>query len=95
MGRPAAVVGLNRIVLLPAFTDTVKVVVAHVDQAAVPSNDAVRTRPPLTMTSAGRAAVVPLANRTPRFTVPAAGAFTVNCVAAPTALPPLQKPVPG
>src|SRR5687767_2219395 len=33
LARPLAVVGLSRIVLLPAFTDTVRVLVTHVDHA--------------------------------------------------------------
>jgi hypothetical protein len=72
------VVGLSRIVLLPAFTDTVHVLVTHDDQAPVPSNDVVVTRAPLTRTSAGRAVVVPLAKRTASVAVPAVVASTVN-----------------
>ena len=94
MGRPAAVVGLSAIVLLPALTCTATVFVAHVDQAPVPSNVVPAAREPLTTTSAGRAVVVPLAKRMPTVAVPAAVALTVNCAAAPTAFEPLQKPVP-
>ncbi|WP_233512349.1 hypothetical protein [Micromonospora deserti] len=54
-------VGLNRIVLLPAFTDTVTVFVAQVAHAPVLSNGTDCTIVPLTTTSAGRAVVVPLA----------------------------------
>jgi hypothetical protein len=88
------VVGFNRMVLLPAFTDTDNVLVAHVDQAPVPSNDGVCTVDPLTIRPAGRAVVVPLANRTPNVAVPDVDAFTVNWAPAPTALVPLQKPLP-
>ena len=38
--------------------------------------------------------VVPLANRTASVAVPAAEAFTVNWAYAPTALVPLQNPLP-
>src|SRR5262245_11704861 len=93
-GRPLDVVGLNRIVLLPAFTETVRVLVTQVVHNPVPSNDAVCTVAPLTMTSAGRLVVVPLAKRTPSVAVPANEEFTVNCAAAPTALLPLQNPLP-
>jgi hypothetical protein len=89
-----AVVGLNRIVLLPAFTGTVNVFVTQVDQAPVPSKDAVTALEPFTTTSAGRMVVVPLANRTPTVAVPDVEALTVSCAAAPTALVPLQNPVP-
>jgi hypothetical protein len=60
----------------------------------VPSNDGVCTVDPLTTRLAGRAVVVPLANRTPTVAVPDAEAFTVNCAAAPTVLVPLQNPDP-
>ena len=43
LGRPLAVVGLSRMVLLPAFTVTVSVLVTQVVQAPVPSNDGVWT----------------------------------------------------
>jgi hypothetical protein len=94
LGRPLAVVGFSRMVLLPAFTDTLNVLVTQLDQAPVPSNDGVCTADPLTIKLAGRAVVVPLANRTPNVAVPAVDAFTVNCAAAPTALVPLQNPDP-
>lgn len=87
-------VGLNRTVLPPAFSETVSVLVAHVDQAPVASNDGVCTVDPLTIRLAGRAVAVPLAKRTLSVAVPAAGAFTVNCAWAPTALVPLQNPLP-
>jgi hypothetical protein len=76
-GRPAEPVGLNRIVLLPAFSVTVNVLVTQVLHAPVPSNDGVCTVPPLTSRLAGRLLVVPLANRTATAAAPAAGAFTV------------------
>src|SRR5688572_17593326 len=93
-GRPAAVVGLSRMVLLPAFSDTVNVLVDQVVQAPVPPNAAVETRVPLTRTSAGRPVAVPLAKRTPSVAAPAADAVTENWTAAPTALSPLQNPAP-
>lgn len=64
MGSPLAVVGLSWIVLLPARTGTVTVLVTHVPHAPVPSKDAEVAADPLTVTVAGRAVVVPLANRT-------------------------------
>src|SRR5262245_2554775 len=94
LGRPFAVVGLSRMVLLPEFTEAVRVLVTQVFQAPVPSNDGVCTVLPLTIRLAGRAVVVPLANRNPNVAVPAAEALTVNWAKAPTALVPLQKPVP-
>ena len=79
LARPAAVVGLSRIVLLPAFTETVNVLVAQVDQAPVGSNAVPGwATAPLTRTSAGRFAVAPLAYRMPSVAVPAADAVTVN-----------------
>ena len=78
LGRPAAVVGSSRIVLLPALTFTVRVLVIQVDQAPVPSNEGVCTVDPLTTRLAGRAVVLPLANRKPTVAVPAADALTVN-----------------
>jgi hypothetical protein len=88
-------VGLIRIVLLPAFTAAVSVLVTQVSQVPVPSNaPAALTTAPLTMMSAGRPVVVPLEYRIPSVAVPAAAAFTVNCAAAPTALSALQNPVP-
>jgi hypothetical protein len=72
---------------------TVNVLVTHVPQAPVPSNDTDCTVAPLTITSAARLLVVPLANRTATVAVPAA-AFTVNWVWAPVALVPLQNPEP-
>src|SRR5262245_53572518 len=94
LALPLAVVGLNRTVLLPEATVTVSVLVTHVFHAPVPSNDGDCTVDPLTTRLAGRAVVVPLANRTPRVAVPAADAVTVNCTYAPDALVPLQKPLP-
>ena len=85
---------MSRMVLLPAFTDTVRVLVTHVLQAPVPSNDGVCTVDPLTIRLAGRAVVVPLANRTATVAVPAAATFTVNCAWAPVALLALQNPEP-
>jgi hypothetical protein len=77
--RPPLLVGLSRIVLLPAVRFTVNVLVAQVDQAPVASNDTDATVDPFTTRSAGRAEVVPLANRTATVAVPAA-AFTVTWV---------------
>ncbi|GAB2870321.1 hypothetical protein GCM10027074_42400 [Streptomyces deserti] len=94
LGRPAAVVGFRRMVLPPAFSGTVSVLVAHADQAPVPSYDGVWTVAPLTIRAAVRAVVVPLANRTRSVAVPAVGTCTVNCAYAPTAWSPLQKPPP-
>ena len=66
LGRPLAVVGLNRIVLLPLFTGTVKVVVTQVVHAPVGSKAAAGwVTAPLTSTSAGRLMVAPLAYRMP------------------------------
>jgi hypothetical protein len=65
-------------VLLPPVTDTVSVRVCQFDQAPVPSNDGLCTVEPLTSRLAGRAVVVPLANRIPTVAVPDAGALTVN-----------------
>lgn len=93
-GRPAAVVGASRMVLLPAFTGTVSVLVTQVDQAPVPSNDGVCTVDPLTTSPAGRAAVVPLAKRMCRVAVPDAGAVTVNWAEPLVELVPLQNPLP-
>src|SRR5688500_18433333 len=81
-------------VLLPAVTASGKVLVAQVFHAPVPSKERPVTRAPLTSTSTGRAVVVPLANRTPTVAVAVTDAFTVNCAEAPTALLPLQNPVP-
>src|SRR5262245_56168706 len=93
--RPLAVVGLIRIVLLPAFSDALSVLVAQTSHDAVGSNaPPAWTVEPLTMMSAGRPAVVPLEYRIAIDAVPAAPALTVNCEAAPTALLALQKPVP-
>jgi len=63
-------------------------------QAPVASNEGVCTVAPLTIRLAGRAVVVPLANRNPNVAVPAFEALTVNWAKAPTALVPLQNPVP-
>jgi hypothetical protein len=93
--RPAAVVGFNRIVFVPAFTGTVNVFVAHAVQAPVGSNAVPEwATAPLTSTSVGRLSVAPLAYRMAMVAVPASAAVTVNCVAAPTALSPLQNPLP-
>jgi hypothetical protein len=78
LGSPAAVVGSNRMVLPPVFSGTVTVLVDHVVQAPVGSNDTAATVVPLTIRFAGRALVVPLANRTPSVAVPAAAGVTVN-----------------
>ncbi|GAB3465587.1 hypothetical protein GCM10027436_78660 [Actinophytocola sediminis] len=78
LGRPLDVVGLSRMVLLPALTDTLIAVVTQVDQLPEPANDGVCTVEPFTTRLAGRAAVVPLANRTPSVAVPDSAAFTVN-----------------
>lgn len=78
LGRPLAVVGLNRMVLLPAFSVAVKVLVTHVVHAPVPSNDGVCTVVPLTISEAGRAVATALANRTRSVAVPAVLALTVN-----------------
>src|SRR5687767_13939462 len=95
LARPWAVVAFSWIVLLPAFTDTVRVLVAHVVQAPVaPNGLAACATEPLTSTSAGRPVVVPLAYRMPMLAVPAAEALTVNCTPAPTALVALQNPLP-
>src|SRR5687767_8934108 len=93
-GRPLAVVGLNRTVLLPAGAENVKPAVVQVLHAPVPAKGVDWSVEPLTITLAVRLVVVPLAKRTTRVTVPAAGALTVNCAAAPIALRALQKPVP-
>ena len=77
-GSPAAGVGTNRTVLLPAFSTAVSVLVDHAVHVPVPSNDTVATVTPLTTKFAGLALVVPLANRTPSVAVPAAAAFTVT-----------------
>src|SRR5262245_11754405 len=81
-------------VLLPELTFTLNVLVTQVFHAPVPSNDGVCTVDPLTIRLAGRAAVVPLANRTPSVAAPAADAVTVNWAKAPVALVPLQNPLP-
>src|SRR3954454_18457313 len=81
-------------VLLPAFTGTVRVFVPRVDQAPVASNDADVTVEPFTTTFAGRAAVVPLAKRTFSVAVPAVAAVTVNWAYPAVELVPLQNPVP-
>ncbi len=95
MGSPAAVVGSNRMVLLPAFSGTVAVLVDHVVQAPVDSNETVPTVDPLTIRFAGLAAsVAPLANLTPTVALPAAAEVTVNCAKAPAAAVPLQNPLP-
>src|SRR5262245_28047189 len=91
---PFAVVGLNRMVLVPAFTVTVSVLVTQVFHAPVPSNDGVCTVDPLTIRLAGRTVVVPLANWTSSVALPAADAFTANCTYAPVAFVPLQNPLP-
>src|SRR3990170_1677377 len=92
---PVAVVGLSRMVLLPAFSDAVTVVVAHVVHPPVPLNATPDcAAAPLTSTSAGRLAVVPLAYRTAIVPVRAADAVRVNGAAAPAVLLPLQKPLP-
>ncbi len=78
LGRPAALVGLSRTVLLPELTGTVSVLVVHAPQVLVLSKEAVVAPAPFTVTLAGRAAVVPLAKRTARVAVPDAGAVTVN-----------------
>src|SRR5687767_8648440 len=93
-GRPAELVGFRRMVLVPAFTGTERVLVTQVDQAPVPSNDGACTVEPLTIRFTGRTVVLPLANRTPTVAVPAAPAFTVNCAYAPVALFALQNPLP-
>src|SRR3954468_21600609 len=77
LGKPSAVVGFNRMVLLPAFTEMVRVLVTHAVQAPVPSEGGVCTVEPLTIRPAGRAMVVPLANRIPSVALPDADAFTV------------------
>ncbi|CAM3585724.1 hypothetical protein KIPE111705_15445 [Kibdelosporangium persicum] len=77
-GRPPEVVGLSRIVLLPAFTVTGNDLVTQVFHAPVLSNDTACTVVPLTIRSAGRLLLVPLANRTSSVAVPAAEAVAVN-----------------
>ena len=94
LGRPLDVIGLSRMVLLPAFAGTVKVLIAHVDHPPVPSNVGVCTAEPLTIKLACRAVLVPLANRTRNVAGPAVDAFTVNSAYAPAALSPLQNPLP-
>ena len=91
---PAAVQRESRTVLLPAFTDTLNVLVTQFDQAPVPSNDGACTVDPFTARLAGRAVVVPLANRTANVAVPEAEAFTVNWTKPFVALGPLQNPLP-
>src|SRR5262245_25003473 len=63
LGPPAAVVAVGRSRLVPVVSDTVTSVVLHVSQFAVGANDGVATSAPLTVTSIGRLAVVPLAKR--------------------------------
>src|SRR3954454_4886589 len=94
LGRPAEVVGLSRMVLLPAGTAKLRFFGAQADHAPVPSNGTVNRVVPLTMTSAGRLVVAPLANRTVAVPAPEVVAFTVNCAKAPTALVALQNPAP-
>ena len=54
--------------------------VAQVSQLAVGSNAAAAaTTVPLTLMSAGRLVVVPLAYRIPKVAVPALAALTVHC----------------
>jgi hypothetical protein len=92
---PLAVVPASRIVLLPAVTLTVTVLVTHVVHAPVPGKDTADAAvAPLTRTLAGRSVVVPLAKRMPRVAEPAFAAFTVHCTNPPTALVVLQNPVP-
>src|SRR5262245_4857518 len=70
--RPLAVVGLSRMVLPPLLTDAVSVLVVQVVHAPVGSNALPAwTVAPLTMMSAGRFAVAPLAYRMPIVAVPA------------------------
>src|SRR4051812_13493947 len=96
LGRPSAVVGSSRMVLLPALSDAVSVLVDHVDQEPVDSKETVPVVVPLMMRLAGRAAPLPapLAKRAPMVAGPAADALTVNWAYAPAAPVPLQKPLP-
>ena len=87
-------VGLNPMVVVPGVTGTVTVVVTHVVHAPVGAKGTVCVDVPFTRTAAGRAVVEPLANRTSSVAVPAAEVVTVSRTAAPTALSPLQNPVP-
>src|SRR5581483_3544185 len=71
------------------------VALAQVSQFAVAGNECpAATTVPLTATSAGRSALVPLAYLMVSWYVPAWSALTVTWDAAPTALVVLQNPVP-
>jgi hypothetical protein len=92
---PAAVVAASRIVLLPAFSCTVTDLVAQAFHAPVLSNGTPACATvPFTLTSAGRPIALPLAYRMSTVALPALGALTVNCAAAPTALLVSQNPPP-
>lgn len=93
-GRPPELVAVNRIVLLPEFTCTVRVFVTQFGHAPVASNEVDCTVDPFTTTLAPRALVVPLANRTASVADPPAAALAVNCANAPVALRELQNPEP-
>jgi hypothetical protein len=95
LGPPVAVVAAARMVLVPALTGTVKFLDTQVSQVPVPGKDApVATVVPFAEMVIGRSTVVPLANRSATVALPALAAVTVNSTKAPTALVPLQKPVP-
>src|SRR5687767_8058253 len=94
LARPFALVGFNRMVLLPEFTVTVNVLVTQESQVPVPSNEGDWTVVPLTSKFVARAVVVPLANRIPSVAVPEPDEFTVNWAKPLVALVPLQNPPP-
>src|SRR5438034_331199 len=78
-GPPLAVVAVTRIVLVPAVTGVVSVLLAQVSQLAVGLKARLaETTVPFTATSAGRLVVVPLAYRITIVPVPAIGALTVH-----------------
>src|SRR5947209_20188995 len=95
LGPPSAVMAVALILLLPALTGTVKVLLCQVSQVPVLMKEAPGdTVVPLTEMSIGRSVVVPLANRRTTVASPAVGALTVNSTKLPAALVGLQKPVP-
>src|SRR5688572_24885955 len=94
LAMPLAVVGFNRTVWLPAFRLRFTVTVVQVVHAPVPAKAWVLIVEPFTMICVVRATVVPLAKRTAMLEAPLAGAVTVHCTPAPTALVPLQNPLP-
>ena len=95
LASPPEVIAASRTELVPAATCTVKLLVAHVVHAPVASKAKPDcTTAPLTLMSAGRFAVPPLAYRTATVAGPAAAEWIVNCTAEPTALVVSQKPLP-